>query len=109
MDPKKRAEYLAILPMPEPVASSAGQSGVKLPAGPKSGVKLLEGLGLRNIRKSETKASESAKPQRSHGGYERNPRVLLVLFRTEQAVWKSLRNLGERVQISLAIMAVRQD
>ena len=67
----------------------------------KSGVKLLEGLGLRNIRKSETKASESAKPQRSHGGYERNPRVLLVLFRTEQAVWKSLRNLGERVQILL--------
>jgi large subunit ribosomal protein L4 len=27
--------------------------------------------------------------------------VLLVLFRTEQAVWKSLRNLGDRVQILL--------
>jgi large subunit ribosomal protein L4 len=26
---------------------------------------------------------------------------LVVLFRTEQAVWKSLRNLGERVQILL--------
>jgi large subunit ribosomal protein L4 len=67
----------------------------------KSGVKLLEGLGLRNVRKSETKLLDTAKPRRTHGGYERNPRVLLVLFRTEQAVWKSLRNLGERVQILL--------
>jgi large subunit ribosomal protein L4 len=66
----------------------------------KSGVKLLEGLGLRNVRKADTKV-ENAKPQRSHGGFERNPRVLVVLFRTEQAVWKSLRNLGERVQILL--------
>jgi large subunit ribosomal protein L4 len=48
----------------------------------KDGVKLLEALGLR------TKG-------------ERAPRVLLVLFRTEDAVWKSLRNLGERVQIVL--------
>ena len=30
---------------------------------------------------------------------ERAPRVLLVLDRTEEAVWKSFRNLGERVQI----------
>jgi len=48
----------------------------------KDGVKLLEALDLR------TKA-------------ERAPRVLLVLFRTDDAVWKSLRNLGERVQIVL--------
>jgi ribosomal protein L4 len=27
--------------------------------------------------------------------------VLVVLFRSEDAVWKSLRNLGERVQIIL--------
>ena len=27
--------------------------------------------------------------------------MLLVLFRTEEAVWKSLRNLGERVQVLL--------
>jgi large subunit ribosomal protein L4 len=66
----------------------------------KSGVKLLEGLGLRNIRKPEPKAGDE-KPKRSYGGFERNPRVLLVLFRTEQAVWKSVRNLGERVQILL--------
>ena len=43
---------------------------------------LLEALGLR------TKG-------------ERDDRVLLVLFRTEQSVWKSFRNLGKRVQIVL--------
>lgn len=48
----------------------------------KSAVQLLESLGLR------TKG-------------ERDARVLLVLFRSEEAVWKSLRNLGERVQIIL--------
>ncbi|MDP9333208.1 MAG: 50S ribosomal protein L4, partial [Actinomycetota bacterium] len=31
----------------------------------------------------------------------RAPRVLVVLFRTEEVVWKSLRNLGARVQIVL--------
>jgi large subunit ribosomal protein L4 len=30
---------------------------------------------------------------------ERPPRVLVVLFPTEDAVWKSLRNLGERVKL----------
>ncbi len=48
----------------------------------KAGVTLLERLGLR------VKG-------------ERPPRVLVVLFRTEEIVWKSLRNLGERVQIVL--------
>jgi large subunit ribosomal protein L4 len=48
----------------------------------KDGVKLLETLGFR-----------------SKGA--RAPRVLLVLFRTEEAVWKSFRNLGDRVQIVL--------
>src|SRR5204863_2969854 len=63
---------------------------------------LLEALGLRNVRKAATESTDAAeKPKRSHGGFERNPRVLVVLFRTEQAVWKSLRNLGERVQILL--------
>jgi large subunit ribosomal protein L4 len=32
---------------------------------------------------------------------ERDDRVLLVLDRTEEAVWKSLRNLGERIQLVL--------
>ena len=48
----------------------------------KSGKQLLEALGLR--------------PKG-----EREPRALLVLFRNEDAVWKSLRNLGDRVQIIL--------
>jgi len=48
----------------------------------KAGVRLLEALGLREKGR-------------------RPPRVLLVLFRTEDAMWKSLRNLGERVQILL--------
>ena len=32
---------------------------------------------------------------------ERDPRVLLVLFPSEEAVWKSFRNLGERVKLVL--------
>jgi large subunit ribosomal protein L4 len=48
----------------------------------KAGIEVLEGLGLR--------------PKG-----ERAPRVLVVLDRTEHAVWKSFRNLGERVQIIL--------
>jgi len=55
--------------------------GISAPSA-KSGVRLLEALELREKR-------------------QRNPRVLLVLFRSEDAVWKSLRNLGERVQILL--------
>ena len=43
---------------------------------------MLEGLGLRPAG-------------------ERPPRVLVVLDRTEDAVWKSFRNLGVRVQILL--------
>jgi large subunit ribosomal protein L4 len=48
----------------------------------KQAVELLDGLGLR--------------PKG-----ERAPRVLLVLDRSEHAVWKSFRNLGKRVQIVL--------
>jgi large subunit ribosomal protein L4 len=48
----------------------------------KEGLAVLEALGLRNTG-------------------ERDPRVLVVLDRTEDAIWKSLRNLGERVQIVL--------
>jgi large subunit ribosomal protein L4 len=47
----------------------------------KRGVEVLEGLGLR--------------------GEGRPPRVLLVLDRGEHDVWKSFRNLGERVRIVL--------
>jgi large subunit ribosomal protein L4 len=48
----------------------------------KRAVELLQSIGLR------TKG-------------EREERLLLVLFRTEDAVWKSFRNLGKRVQIVL--------
>jgi large subunit ribosomal protein L4 len=48
----------------------------------KVGRQLLESLGLRATG-------------------ERDSRVLVVLFRTEDVVWKSLRNLGDRVQIIL--------
>ena len=48
----------------------------------KDAVKLLEAIGLR------TKG-------------EREDRVLVVLFRDDENAWKSLRNLGERVQIVL--------
>ena len=48
----------------------------------KSGIAVLVGLGLRTSG-------------------ERPPRVLLVLDRTEDAAWKSFRNLGVRVQIVL--------
>ena len=48
----------------------------------KAGIQLLEALGLR------TKG-------------QRDPRLLLVLFRTEEGVWKTFRNLGDRVRIIL--------
>jgi large subunit ribosomal protein L4 len=48
----------------------------------KDAVKLLDAVGLR-----------------AKG--EREARVLVVLFRTDDAAWKSMRNLGERVQIVL--------
>ena len=48
----------------------------------KDAVRLLEAVGLREKG-------------------ERAPRALLVLARTEEPVWKSMRNLGERVQIVL--------
>ena len=69
----------------------------------KSGVKLLVSLGLRNIAKTAPAAepAEGERRKTNHGGFARNPRVLVVLFRTEETVWKSLRNLGERVQILL--------
>jgi large subunit ribosomal protein L4 len=48
----------------------------------KDAVKLLQALGLR------VKG-------------EREARVLVVLFRSDENAWKSLRNLGDRVQIVL--------
>ncbi len=36
-----------------------------------------------------------------HTPGQRDPRVLLVLDRTDETAWKSFRNLGDRVQIIL--------
>jgi large subunit ribosomal protein L4 len=76
--------------------------GISAPS-TKDGVKLLVSLGLRNIPKSTPAPEpvEGEKRRSNHGGFQRNPRVLVVLYRTEEAVWKSLRNLGERVQVLL--------
>ncbi len=48
----------------------------------KDAIRLLEAIGLR-------------------GKGEREARILVVLFRTDENAWKSLRNLGDRVQIVL--------
>lgn len=48
----------------------------------KRGIEILSALGLRLAN-------------------ERSPRVLIVLDRAEHAVWKSFRNLGNRVQIAI--------
>ena len=48
----------------------------------KRGIEILSALGLRPAN-------------------ERRPRVLIVLDRAEHAVWKSFRNLGNRVQIAI--------
>ena len=66
-------------------------------------MKLLVSLGLRNIPKTTPtpEPAEGEKRRSNHGGFQRNPRVLVVLFRNEDDVWKSLRNLGERVQVVL--------
>jgi large subunit ribosomal protein L4 len=81
--------------------------GISAPS-TKSGVQLLVSLGLRNIPKESNATTEPVEgtkspkqPKSNHGGLQRNPRVLVVLFRTEEDVWKSLRNLGERVQVLL--------
>ena len=71
----------------------------------KAGVELLVALGLRDVPKPASTAAPTpdapGRRRSGHGGRLRNPRVLVVLFRTEEAVWKSLRNLGERVQVLL--------
>lgn len=58
-----------------------GDWGIDTPR-TKQALAVLEALGLR-------------------GDEARDDRVLLVLDRSEEAVWKSFRNLGERVQIVL--------
>ena len=70
----------------------------------KSGVKLLEA----SVCATSARPSHGRRPPKRERQAQAQPRRLpaqparaVVLFRTEQAVWKSLRNLGERVQILL--------
>jgi len=60
-------------------------------------VLVLDQWGISEPRTKDAIELLAAVGLRTHG--ERDARVLLVLERDEDAVWKSFRNLGERVQI----------
>jgi large subunit ribosomal protein L4 len=62
-----------------------------------SKVLVLDEWGISEPRTKDAMALLAAVGLRTAG--ERDARVLLVLERDEDAVWKSFRNLGERVQI----------
>ena len=62
-------------------------------------VKVDRRLGHRRAQDQAARRGARGLGLRAAG--ERAPRVLLVLDRAEHAVWKSFRNLGERVQIVL--------
>ena len=60
---------------------------------------VLDDWGITEPRTKDAKKVLASLGLRETGG--RDDRVLLVLFRTEEAAWKSFRNLGRRVQIIL--------
>jgi large subunit ribosomal protein L4 len=62
-------------------------------------VKVVDSWGIDEPRTKQAIAVLESLGLRPAG--ERAPRVLIVLDRTEHAVWKSFRNLGTRVQIVL--------
>jgi large subunit ribosomal protein L4 len=62
-------------------------------------VKVIDGWGFDEPKTKEAIGVLEALGLRPKDA--RAPRVLLVLDRSEQAVWKSFRNLGDRVQIVL--------
>lgn len=62
-------------------------------------VLVVDSWGIDTPRTKDAKAILGALGLAPAG--ERPPRVLLVVGRSEEAVWKSFRNLGERVQIVL--------
>jgi len=64
-----------------------------------SRVKVVDGWGIDSPRTKQAIEALETLGLRVKG--ERPPRVLLVLDRSEHAVWKSFRNLGKRVQIAL--------
>jgi large subunit ribosomal protein L4 len=62
-------------------------------------VKVVDGWGIDEPRTKQAISLLSSLGLRDAGA--RPPRVLMVFDRAEHAVWKSFRNLGERVQIVL--------
>ena len=81
-DGAPRAAFGAVRPRGRGARSSSSTSGASPSPRPRRPCRLL---------------AISASARRASG----RPRVLLVLFRNEPEVWKSFRNLGERVQIIL--------
>lgn len=59
-------------------------------------VMVVDSWGIESPRTKDARAVLGALGLAPAG--ERPPRVLIVVGRSEEAVWKSLRNLGERVQ-----------
>ena len=62
-------------------------------------MKVVDDWGIDEPRTKRAKEVLEGLGLRAKG--ERDDRVLLVLGRTEEATWKSFRNLGKRVQIVL--------
>ena len=62
-------------------------------------VKVVDDWGIAEPKTKQAIGLLDALGLRTAG--ERPPRVLLVLDRTEHSVWKSFRNLGDRIQIVL--------
>lgn len=62
-------------------------------------VMVVDDWGIAEPKTKAAKQVLASLGLRDTGG--RDDRVLLVLFRTEEAAWKSFRNLGRRVQIIL--------
>jgi large subunit ribosomal protein L4 len=67
----------------------------------KDAVRLLEAVGLRTRGERRKASAEPTEGEAEREPTRKDDRVLLVLFRDDEAAWKSLRNLGERVQIVL--------
>jgi len=67
----------------------------------KAGIQVLEALGLRTKGRGKASAEPTGGEAERKPTRKKQPRVLLVLFRTEEVVWKTFRNLGDRVRIIL--------
>ncbi|MCZ7535867.1 MAG: 50S ribosomal protein L4 [Acidimicrobiia bacterium] len=62
-------------------------------------VVVVDDWGISEPKTKDAKKVLAALGLRNTGG--RDDRVLIVVFRSEEAVWRSFRNLGRRVQIIL--------